>query len=316
MRKALFVILLLLAAVSLAGATVTLATQINIQDYEPLAQAALSNPQLHQLLGDQQRVILFNVAGQTAYVVVQGTNIVSSGATSPGGTPDFTVFASRDTVLSILNAPDRAATLKCMLSKNYVVISASNFANQAAIRAAISSGVAGSCNFGEGSTFTFEGRTGTVSGYHSVFAGTLPGDNFAHVFNSNGGLIGFLPPHASLFSNPPSKTGLFFAHPPGILAQNPGLIYDTCSASPNCIGPQNIFQKNPGLIGPNQILAQNPGLIGPADMAIINNNLHGPAEFAYAMGIGAYSNSARALQSKGLSPFNQLSNTNRWGHNP
>ncbi len=316
MNKALRSILSLLVLAGLLSATLTLVTQVNLNDYESVAQSALSNPQLHQLLGDGQSVILFNVGGQQTYVVVSGTNIISSSPASPGGTPDFTISASRDSVLSIINSPDKPATLKCLLSKKYVTLSASNFAKQAAIQAALSSGLAGACGFGEGSSFSFEGKTGTLTGYHGVFIGTLPGDNFAHVFNPHGGLIGFLPPHASRFSTPPPQTGLFFSHPPGVLAQNPGLIYDTCSRSNNCVGPQNIFQINPGLIGPNQILSHNPGLIGPADMAIINPNLHGPAEFAYAMGIGAYSNSAHALANRGLTGHNQFSSTNRWGHNP
>lgn len=138
------------------------------------------------------------------------------------------------------------------------------------------------------------------------------------VLNKLGVPIGSLGQRQDFYTDMPKTVPVFFNKPPGILAQSPGLIYDTVTSSPNAIGPQNIFKINPGLIGPNDILRLNPGLIGPADIALINPNLHGPAEFAYALGIGAHSNTAQHLLDKKLIPndllLNKLGDKNRWGN--
>ncbi|MEM4255402.1 MAG: hypothetical protein QXR53_03680 [Candidatus Norongarragalinales archaeon] len=121
-------------------------------------------------------------------------------------------------------------------------------------------------------------------------------------------------PRHEFYSNDARNFGIYFARPPGYLARSPGLIYDTVSRSPNAVGPWNIFKINPGLIGPNDILRLNPGLIGPADIALLNPNLHGPAQFAYMMGIGAHSNTARHLMNTRTIDLGPLDSRNRWGN--
>jgi hypothetical protein len=339
---AVFALSLLVFSLGLAGAYPTLTTKLDINAYQSVAQAALSNPALQQLLGSGNNLILFNIGTDQIYVSVTGTAINSVGASNPGGSPSIIVTATRDAVLTLVNAVDKAATLECLLSKGYISIYSPDFSKELEIKAALSSGlISSTCPLegGAGSTITIAGEKVTVTDYFGLLKGVLPTESSPYVFNTLGGIVGFLPPTGDKYSVPPvtfkppvivkgkltlqipsaggvGNNGLFFDHPPGVLAQNPGLIYDTCTQSNNCIGPQNIFQKEPGLIGPNQILKENPGLIGPADMALIDNNLYGPAEFAYAMGIGAYSNAAHALENKGQVKFNQLGNTNRWGHNP
>lgn len=110
------------------------------------------------------------------------------------------------------------------------------------------------------------------------------------------------------------KLGVFFSQPPGILARQPNLVYDTVTSSPNAIGPHNVFKLNPGLVGPSDVLRLNPGLIGPTDIALLNPNLHGPGQFAYLLGIGAHSNAAQYLQERGLADAGPLDNRNRWGN--
>ncbi len=254
-------------------------------------------------------------ATETIYIKGEGTDIVQVGPEYIGD-PDITVSMSRDAFLSLSNSEDRVETFKRLVASGNVDIKAKSPIKQAQIKAAIASGALKGEPFGEGSEITIKGAKATVKKFYNLYSAKAGPDSW--VLNKLGVPIGSLSAKQDFYTSVPKTVPVYFNKPPGILAQSPGLIYDTVTSSPNAIGPQNIFKINPGLIGPNDILRLNPGLVGPADIALLNPNLHGPAEFAYVLGIGAHSNTAQYLLDKKLIPnnllLNKLGDTNRWGN--
>ncbi|VVB70504.1 Uncharacterised protein [uncultured archaeon] len=305
---------------------VILKTSFDSQEYVKLLSALKNNPdalssyssQLQQIFGTSDKVILLNIDKSQIYIKLNYKQVLE---VYEGGcdncvlpNPDLTITISRDAILSIQNSPDQTATLQRLLVGGYVGFSSTNPIVQAELKAALKSGLIKPTPFGEGSQVTIDGVTGTVEKYQDLFKVKINKDYY--VLNPFGGIIGALPKKINLYMNPPKGLNLYFNKPPGILAQSPGLIYDTVTKNPNVMGPQNVFKKNPGLIGPDQILKQNPGLIGPADIALLNPNLAGPAQFAYLLGIGAHSYSAQHLVNSHMVSnyvMPNLGNHNRWG---
>ncbi|HLD81484.1 MAG TPA: hypothetical protein VJA40_05780 [archaeon] len=315
--------LLLMFSISSIFASLALAQSVefnvkaSLSDYVPKPGTVFDVPQeLRQVLGSGRILISAKVGGETALIAVEGSKVVETTASDSTRTPDFTVQASRSAFLSIVNSADAAKTVKLLLFKGNIVVTASDPAKQAAIKAVLSSGVISEDQLSEGSKIVINGREGSLK----AFAGTLLRARIGSddiVVNKFGGLVGALSPRHDFYSKPPARIPVFFNKPPGVLAHVPRTLYDNVTDNPNVVGPHNIFKVNPGLIGPNDILRLNPGLIGPADMALLNPNLRGPAEFAYFMGIGAHSNTAQHLLGKNLLPVdisNRLGNTNRWGN--
>lgn len=303
-----------LVLITFSSFAVAFKVDVTLDDFKAVAQSAISIPEVQQLLGSGEKTIRFRVSETEAFVKVDSGSITDAGMLSPKA-PDFTISMSRDTMLSILNVEDKAAVFKQFLDRRMISVSTSDVAKQAALKAALSSGLLKSEPFGEGSKIYIGGKEGVAKklvGSLESYRVKIGEDDF--VVNSIGAPIGSLSRRHDFFSSPPQEAKIFFGKPPGVLAQNPGLIYDTVTGSPNAIGPHNIFKINPGLIGPNDILRLNPGLLGPADIGILNPNLHGPREFAYVMGIGAHSNTAKVLRERGLVNDNALDINNRWGN--
>lgn len=275
--------------------------------------------QLSKILGNDQWVIRVVITGTDVIEVTtikgQGRNILEASPYSLD-VPDVTISMSRDAFLSLLNSEDTAETFKRLVANGNIDIKAKNPLKQAEIKAAIASGVIKGGPFGDGSDITINGVKTTVKKFYNLYKAKVGSDNW--VVNKLGVRFGALSVRQDFYTEEIPKTvPVFFNKPPGLLAQNPGLVYDTITNNRNIMSLQNVFQINPGLKGPNDILAANPNLIGPADMALINPNLHGPAEFAYLLGIGAHSNTAQYLLDKGLIPMDLLSKlgkTNRWGN--
>ncbi|MFA6035914.1 MAG: hypothetical protein WC759_03075 [Candidatus Micrarchaeia archaeon] len=287
-----------------------LRTSASISDFASLDFGS----SLSTALGSGTSTILFIVGTDNTYVTVTDGKVTGTSKAGSALAPDFTIQMSQDAFLSLVNAYDKESTLKRMLAAGAISISSSNAAKQAAIRTALSSGALNAPAFGPGSTVSLNGQNGIAAawpGFSNIFTSQLGNDKA--VLNNFGSPVGWLSNVPPALTTPPAGTNIYFNKPPGIWAQQPGLIYDTVSKSPNAVGPWNIFKINPGLIGPDKILQLNPGLIGPADMALLNPGLSGPAQFAYLMGIGAHSNTANTLQGKGLtnSPFTGMAN--RWG---
>ncbi len=312
---------LVLFALSLNVNAFMIKTSVNPQEYVTLLNALQNNPNglssysnaLQQLFGTSDKIVLLNLADSRVYIKLNYKQILQA-STDSLGSPDLTITFSRDAILAIQNSPDQAATLQRLLLGGFIGFSSSNPITQAELKAALKSGLIKTTLFGEGSKITIDGVNGVIEKYQDLFKVKIK--NNYYVLNNFGGVIGALPSKIQLYSNPPKGLNLYFNKPPGILAQNPGLIYDTVTKNPNVMGPHNVFQKNPGLIGPDQILKHNPGLIGPADIALLNPGLAGPAEFAYLMGIGAHSYSAQHLVNSHMvsnSMMPNLGNHNRWG---
>jgi hypothetical protein len=277
------------------------------------AAVGSDSPILKDFLGNGVSVILFQAGTDKVYITVEGGKVTGTSKTF-SGEPDFTIQMSAEAFYSLANAQDQSSVLKRMISAGAISINAKDKGKQASIRTALLSGTLNAPPFGAGSVAYINGQAGTAAdfpNFKNIFTAPIGSDNV--VLNSFGSPIGWLSRAPSALTTPPAGTNIYFNSPPGIWAQQPGLIYDTVSKSPNAMGPWNVFKINPGLVGGDKILQQNPGLIGPADMALINPGLAGPAQFAYLMGIGAHSNTAKTLQSQGLtnSPFTGL--TNRWG---
>jgi len=287
-------------------------------DDEIKAIASDSAGVLSKILGKDEWIIKLVITGEDVIEVStikgQGKNIIEASPDSLE-VPDFTVSMSRDAFLSLLNSDDKIETFKRLVANRNIDITAQDMVKQAEIKAAIASGTIKGGSFGDGSEISVKGVNSNVRNFYDLYRAKAGANDW--VVNQLGAPIGALSPKHDLYTVVPKTVPVFFNKLPGVLAQNPGLIYDTVTSNPNVIGPQNIFKKNPGLIGPNDILRANPGLIGPADIALINPNLHGAAEFAYLLGIGAHSTTAQHLLNKNLIPNDFLNNfgkTNRWGN--
>lgn len=274
--------------------------------------------QLSKILGSDQWVIRIVITGtdviEVSTIKGQGRDILEASPYSLD-VPDITISMSRDAFLSLLNSEDTAETFKRLVANGNIDIKAKDIIKQAEIKAAIASGAIKGGPFGDGSDITINGAKTTVKKFYELYKANVGPDNW--VVNKLGIRIGALGPRQDFYEEVPKTVPVFFNKPPGVLAQNPGLIYDTVTKNNNVMGPHNVFKINPGLKGPNDILAANPNLIGPADMALINPNLHGPAEFAYVFGIGAHSKTAQHLLDKGLIPdylLSKLGKKNRWGN--
>jgi len=276
------------------GGTVSAAqplkVSIGLDEYISLTNEVLGVSEVQKILGSEPQVILYRIKFEQetteAYVHIKGTTVLDASFSAPGD-PDFIISLSRDAALSILNSHDRINTIMALLSEGVITINAANPARQAAINLAMATGVI---------------KPAPV---------THPA---GFVTNRFGAPIGAESRNHERFVQPLSNLPVFFNMPPGVLAQSPGLVYDTVTQCPNVLGPHNVFEINPGLVGPNQILAQNPGLLGPADIGLLNPGLAGPREFAYVMGIGAHSNTAEFLQGRGLVNDPTIGSTNRWGN--
>ena len=285
-------------------------------DYQGFAESVIGTPEVQQILGPGSRIVELHSGNDKIYYTVTGGKVFS--ANSNPGAPDFTIIVPPAAMLAIVNSDDPGTTAKAYISSGVMVINSRNPLEQAVIKLVLFTGAARTAAFAPGSKVSLGGISGILGSTEyfnkSLLRAKIGNDDV--VFNQYGAPVGFLPGRFDLFSKPPASFGVYFNRPPGILAQNPGLIYDTTTHNPNVMGPHNVFKINPGLIGPDKILQLNPGLIGPADIALLNPNLHGAAEFAYAMGIGAHSRTAQHLQQNNLIPdrFNgQLGTSNRWG---
>jgi hypothetical protein len=298
-----------LFALQLAAAYPQLVVTVDAPRYASALEPMLSVPELKGFIGDSA-TILVRAGSDRAFFKIEGGK--ATYLATANGDADFTASGSMDAWLTLLNAVDKTLTFKRLLAARAIVISARDGVKQAAINAGMSSGALSVDAIKDGDSMRYDGE-GRIRMENNRPILQVGNDNF--LLNRFGGIVGGLPKGYDRFSQPPAKLGLYFEKPPGVLAQFPGLIYDTVSnhPSPNMMGPWNVFKINPGLIGPDQILKLNPGLIGPADMALLNPNLRGPAEFAHMMGIGAHSRSAQALQDRGMLGNFDLSNHNRWG---
>lgn len=312
--RCLAVALAVLLLLPLVHAANPLNVNVRTEDMKSFASDLIaSSPEVRQILGGGDWVVEFRVLTgkgvDRGYAIGRGGEMTDFTERSSRN-PDLSVVMSRDAWLSLLNSPDRPATFKRLLNANAVEISSASLSKKAAIKAALSSGLLKAEPLHAGSQFAIGGSSGTAKDFFGVFRVKVGDDDY--VVNGVGAPIGFLGRAFDRFASPPPKVPVFFKKPPGVLAQNPGLIYDTVTNNPNVMGPHNVFKINPGLKGPNDILRLNPGLIGPADIAMLNPNLHGPKEFAYLMGIGAHSNTARHLQQRGLVNDPTLGMVNRW----
>ena len=298
-----------LLMLQLAAAYPQLTVSIDAPRYAEALGPSLSIPEVRSFIGGTA-TLLVKFGSENAYFKIEGSTVTY--IPNAYGTTDFTLAGSTDAWLTLLNAVDKPLTFKRLLAARAIVISANDGIKQAAINAALAGGALNVDPIKDGDVLRYDGD-GMVRMVNNRPVLKVGNDQF--LLNRFGGVVGGLPRNYDRFSAPPAFTGLYFAKPPGVLAQFPGLVYDTTSRSPNAVGPWNIFKINPGLIGPNDILRLNPGLIGPADMAILNPNLHGPAEFAHMMGIGAHSRSVQSLQDRGMiSNRFDLSSRNRWGN--
>ncbi len=296
-----------LMMLQLAAAYPQLVVSVDAPRFAESLEPALAIPEVKSFVGEKATALV-KIGSQNAYFKIEGGKVTY--VPNAYGTTDFTISGSKDAWLTLLNAVDKQLTFKRLLAARAITISANDGLKQAAISAAISSGALKADPIKDGDVLRYDGE-GRVRMENNRPILQVGNDNF--LLNRFGGVVGGMPRGYQRFSNPPASTGLYFARPPGVLAQFPGLIYDTTTRNPNVMGPHNVFRINPGLIGPNDILRLNPGLIGPADMALLNPGLRGPAEFAYMMGIGAHSRSAQALQDRGMLGNFNLFDRNRWG---
>jgi hypothetical protein len=301
----------ILLIVSAVFAVEMLRVSFSIQEFRSQVEGQTLPKEAASILGSDTWTVQINILpGETYYLNGQGSK-VGTLSTSPAKTPpDFTVTTNRGAVLSILNAPEPLVSAKRLYDAGVIRVSASDPLKDAALKIAMST--LSEKQFRIGSQSRFGDLNATPESYHgSAFRVTIRGDSY--ILDKYGSVIGALSRGHDRLSQPPGGVGIFFNQPPGVLAQNPGLVYDTVSRSPSAlVGPRDILRVNPGLIGPNDILRLNPGLIGPADIGLLNPNLHGPREFAYVMGIGAHSNTARYLQSQGMVNDPTTGRANRW----
>jgi hypothetical protein len=312
-------IAVLLALLFLAAGAQALSIKVNVdpEEFKEMAEAIVASPEMKDFLGEGPTIIKLMAGQKTHYVKIENGQITEDSSEVPLGNPDFTILVSRAAFLSLANASDKAEGLKRILAQKLIKIMAQDLFKQGLIEAAMASDLIKATPFGDGSQVNLGGVNVTVKSmerFQNVFRGRIENDDY--VFNKFGSPIGALSRNHARFSNPPSRVPVFFNQPPGILAQNPGLIYDNVTQNTNLLTPRTVFQLNPGLVGPNQILANNPGLLGPADIGLLNPGLRGPAEFAYMMGIGAHSNTAQHMLNNNFVTNrlqNRLGTTNRWG---
>lgn len=286
---------------------------------DELFDLALSVPEVRQLLGGGTVLVWVRAGPDGVLVTLQDLRLVDVRDQGSPGDATFLLQMSRDTFLSISNAHaagDEGAVLRHLVSTGALHVSTTDLAKSAALKAVLS-GLGGGLQarpFAGGSVRLFGQQTTATSWRDGLYQAQSGGSTY--VLNRWGSPIGALSRGHVPLSSPPTQVPVFFGRPPGVLAQNPGLIYDTVTQNPNVLGPHNVFRINPGLVGPNQILANNPGLLGPADIGLLNPNLHGPREFAYVMGIGAHSNTAQTLLDRGLVNDPTLDVADRWGNRP
>ena len=310
------VLLLILLAVGVQAAA--LKVEVDVSDFKKLAEASLTSVNLQEITGQDSIIVKLVVEDKEYYARVEGSTVTLGDASL--GEPDFTLLMSPAAFLAVSNAEQKEKVIKLVLSRKVLKIRARDPLKQALIDAALASDLVQAEPVQDGTLVRINGQDAILrkmERYNNIYRAQVGQDNY--VVNQLGAPIGALSRNHDRFANPPANVPVYFNRPPGILAQSPGLVYDTVTQNTNLLTPRTVFQRNPGLIGPNQILANNPGLLGPADIAMLNPGLRGPAEFAYMMGIGAHSNSARHVMNQGLVPGrmqNRLGATNRWGQSP
>ena len=219
-------VVLLLLAVSVHAAFST----------EQLKNAAIEAgkiPQVQPLLGSNALVLL-KAGNDQAFVSWDGASFSNA---NPGN-PDFTIAASSSAMRALTNAEDKGRELKCLLSKNGIVISAADLAKQAAIKA----GSAAMANCPE--------RVWFYSPKQEFYLNEAK--NFGLFFARKPGILARSP-------------GLIYA----TVSKSPNAVgpWNIFKINPGLKGPNDILRLNPGLIGPADMAILNPNLHGPAEFA-------------------------------------------------